>query len=654
MNITSKDRSMLLLIATIAVFLWFMVAHGIDLVTAPNFDKSKAVKFINISSSYQDNPYNLSRKLKKTDLKNKIVILSFFDPDCKSCYGDIEFLNDLKKKFGNKIAIFVVYDEGSKSKLSKKAIKKIILRRGVNFAVVVDEGSKIAKEFAMESATGIALLDSKGRYIKVNDKNILDKKIAKIIRKYRYDINNKALPISLERNAIVKNVLSFPSKIEYATKFKYESYEGKAFFVANSGAGNIMAFKESGEVITKIGSSDSGYLDLDIKRSKFRSPTGMLFYKNKLYVADSLNNVVREVDFKNNKVTTIAGSSNQGGVVAKGKKLALAVDLFYPTDIEFFPDKKNFIISNSGTGQLLQYNIETKKIRVVANIDKNTASKGNNTLTNITDVSAHNGKLYFVDQNLNALKVMDKKFNVKTLVGGKKLGAGYVDGSKNKAKLNTPTGVFANRNGVYIADSTNNKIRKYQYSSKKIKTIFGSSAGDRLGSKTEFRGPDGVIIVKDKMLIVDVDNNRVVRIDFKNMKSRLIDVIPDTKLPQEGFLEYLPNLERLGKVNLKSKAEIPINLSFDKGWKLNDLGPSFLNLLEVVNKKSANLIATYDWNMLKDNVAILPKLKSGKKYIIQGTIYYCQDKRNSLCYISSYEQEIGVSKNGKKVLNIEI
>jgi hypothetical protein len=35
-----------------------------------------------------------------------------------------------------------------------------------------------------------------------------------------------------------------------------------------------------------------------------------------------------------------------------------------------------------------------------------------------------------------------------------------------------------------------------------------------------------------------------------------------------------------------------------------------------------------------------PKLKSGKNYLLQGTIYYCEDKKNSLCYIKSYEQEI--------------
>jgi hypothetical protein len=119
-------------------------------------------------------------------------------------------------------------------------------------------------------------------------------------------------------------------------------------------------------------------------------------------------------------------------------------------------------------------------------------------------------------------------------------------------------------------------------------------------------------------------------------------------------LEYLPNLEKLEMVKVKSKIKIPVKISFEKGWKLNEYGPSFLNLLEIVGKKSANLIATYDWNMIKNNVTTLPELKSSKKYIIQGTIYHCQDKKNALCYVSSYEQEITPARDGKKILNIEI
>ena len=577
---------------------------------------------------------------------------------CIKCVDDIERLKKIEREFSSKIAIIGVYSDLEERKNRKKLLRKFILRNDIDFAVIDDNGSKLKKEFGINSFPKYVLLDLGGEVDLISDEVFKVSKIRKIIRKNSHNVNAGFLPISLERNAIVKNVLSFPSKIEYAKEIRHKLYRGKAFLVSNSGAGNIMIFKEDGKVITQLGSKNSGYSDQNVKRSKFKSPSGMAFYKNKLYVADSLNNVIRKVDFGDDKVSTLIGSSTKGDVLS-GSSLASDVDLSYPTDVVFFPDRNHLIIANSGSNQLLQYNFKTKKVKVIAGNGSLGMKDGfypKNSLAMTNDMSVYNGKLYFVDNRSGSLRVMDKKYRIKTLIGKGVGKFGYKNGSKKDALMGESLGVFANRNGVYISDAKNHKLRKYQYSNHKIKAIFGSDLGDTLGEreKTRFEEPEGSIIVKNAMFVVDSGNNRVVKIAFKDMKSSLVDVIPKMKLPHEGFLEYLPNLERLEKAKVKMGTKIPLNISFDKGWKLNEYGPSFLNLLEIVGEKSADLVATYDWNMIKNNVAFLPKLKKGKKYIIQGTIYYCQDKRNALCYISSYEQELSPSKDGKKVLNIEI
>ena len=633
-KITSKDKSMLLLLATLAVFVWFLFAYGFEFITSPSFENSKTAKIINISAESKLKPYNLSRFLKKSDLKNKVILLFFIKDDCNECFADVEKLKNIERKFGNKIAIIGVYSDDKNDEFRQELLKKLILRSDLDFAVIDDKGGKLTKEFTVKLFPKYILIDPKGRV--VNNQSDISKidNIGNITKKYRHNLNLNYLPISLERNSIVKNVLSFPSKIEYASKFKYKSHDGKAFFVANSGLGNIMVFKESGKIIAQIGSKNSGYLDFDVTRSKFRSPMGMVFRDNKLYVADSLNNTVREIDFKENKVSTLVGNSKKGEALSSSWTAASQVSLFHPSDVEFFPDRDHLVISNSGNNQLLEYDFKTQKVKLL--VDGGSYS----------DLSVYNGKLYFIDSNSGDLKVMDKNRNVKTL---------FKNDAQGDDKLNSPLGIFANQNGVYISDSKNNRISKYQYSNKKLKTLFGDKdSGDELGDDTKFNQPDGIIIVKDDMFVVDVVNNRIVKIDFKSMRSSLIDVLPEMKLPNEGFLEYLPNLERLKTAKIKDDKAIPLNITFDKGWKINELGPSFLNLLEIVGKKSANLVATYDWSMIRDNVATLPKLESDKKYIIQGTIYYCQDKKNALCYISSYEQEIVPSSGGEKVLNIEI
>jgi hypothetical protein len=56
--------------------------------------------------------------------------------------------------------------------------------------------------------------------------------------------------------------------------------------------------------------------------------------------------------------------------------------------------------------------------------------------------------------------------------------------------------------------------------------------------------------------------------------------------------------------------------------------------------EKADLITSFDWHLVKSKEMKLPKLSSSKDYLIQGTIYYCEDKKNALCYVKSYEQKI--------------
>ena len=79
----------------------------------------------------------------------------------------------------------------------------------------------------------------------------------------------------------------------------------------------------------------------------------------------------------------------------------------------------------------------------------------------------------------------------------------------------------------------------------------------------------------------------------------------------------------------------------------------FFNLLKKAKEDQVDLITVIDWQSLKVKEAKLPKLNSKKDYILQGVIYYCEDKKNALCYINSYEQKL-VVKSGEKNQQVTI
>ena len=134
----------------------------------------------------------------------------------------------------------------------------------------------------------------------------------------------------------------------------------------------------------------------------------------------------------------------------------------------------------------------------------------------------------------------------------------------------------------------------------------------------------------------------------------MLDVLPPLQLPKEGFLQYLPNLYKADEVKVADQ-NVALKINLKKGWKINDLGPSFINLLEMVSDEEANLIATFDWNMIANNELKLPILDSSKNYMLQGVIYYCENKKNALCYVSSYEQKLKSNSDEKNnLINIEL
>ena len=416
-------------------------------------------------------------------------------------------------------------------------------------------------------------------------------------------------------------------------------------FIANSAQNNIIISSLAGDIVAKIGSGKDGFEDGDFEDASFSFPQGLLFDANKLYVADSGNHAIRMINFKEGKVSTIIGSGLRGNII-KDVSEADKINLSSPNDLEFFPDKENIAISNSGSNQILSYNLKTKNVSVLSGNGNQGYEDGKypqNSLAQTSDMSVFGRKLYFVDALTSSLRVLDDKGNVKTLVGnaGK---FGYSNGERSKALMQNPLGLSVDDTGVYIADSFNHKIRKYDFSSAQIRDLIGSKKGDKI-NKIEFDEPQGIRAVLDRFYIADSNNNRIIILQRSSLNAEVLNVMPPLKLPKESFMQYLPNLQKSEEVIVKSGVVIPFKIQFSDGWKINDSAPSFINLLELIKSDQANLVASFDWHLIKNAEMVLPKLNDNKDYLLQGVIYYCEDKKNALCYVKSYEQKIAVKNN---------
>ncbi len=655
-HISKKDRSLILLILTIFVVIYGLWSGFSYIIFRSTFHKSDINKIFS-----QDNTeewLNVNQAVKPEDLRDRIVLLDFWSYSCVNCVEVLQEIKEMEQQFGSKLTVIGIHSGQFENEKNFSEIRKAVIRNDIDYPVINDSKLRIWNEFEIKGLPSFILIDPHGDIYKkfVGETSIVDVKsaIKKLISKYKYDLNRDSLPIVLEKNNIDGNVLSSPTKIEYVADFSYKSRHLPALFIANTSKNSVIATTLSGDVILKIGTNSSGFQDGSFDVASFDSPQGLIYRGGKLYVADTGNHAIREVDFKESKVTTLIGSGQRGDVLSESQIVeAKTFELASPTDIEFFPTNESMVIANSGTHQILQYNITKDTIRVVAGNGSEGLKDGkfpNSVLAQPTDLAVYNRKLYFLDTMSSSLRVIDESGEVKTLIGKDINKFGNKNGTKSEALMQHPMGLTVDDTGVYISDSFNHSIKKYDFASATLSTISGNrKSGSSVGNGVyaEFDQPEGIASVLNNFYIADSNNNRIIILNRANMSTSIMNVMPPLKLPKEGFLQYLPNLKKSPNIAVSDDSELEVEIDLKKGLKINEMGPSFINLLELVKEDKANLVASFDWNDVKNKKMTLPQLDSGKKYLMQGVIYYCENKYNSLCFINSYEQKLEVSSSAK-------
>ncbi len=661
MKLSRKDKSLLLLIVACLMVAWSVYSILSSLFVGVNFSSSDIVKIFSDNDNKSRKVwFNTAKPLEKEDVKDKIILLNFWSYSCVKCLQLIPELKKLQDEYGNKLAIISVHSPKFSNEKNEGGIRKAIIRHDITNPVINDADLKIWNQYQVKLWPTLILFNTNGKiydqYFDLNDSKSIERALSdtkKLLNRYNHQLSRNSLPIILEKNRLISNVLESPTKIKYSAKFDYKSYSGAAIFIANSAKNTIIISSISGEILAQIGSGKSGKEDGSFSDASFDLPQGLLYHNDKLYVADTNNHLIREVDFKSEKVTTILGSGNIGLPITSDKKIAAKkVDLASPTDIEFFPNRQFIAIANSASDQILSYDVEKKEVSVLAGSGKEGNEDGklpNNSLAQTSDLVAYSNKLYFIDSKSNSLRYLNNQGVVETLIKGKlQSSQNNKNSPQNRDALQNPTGLEIDDSGIYISDSFDHQIKKYNQTTNDLTVLVGNQQnGDSLGTRTSFDEPNGIISIMDRLYVADKNNNRIVVLDRGSLVSSLLDIMPPLKLPQESLAEYLPNLQTLPAINVKADNLVTLEIAIEHGYKINEMGPSFINLLQEEKKDRMQLINVYDWRAIGSREIKLQQLDIGKNYMLQGVIYYCENKQNSLCYIRSYQQEITVSKDSK-------
>ena len=279
---------------------------------------------------------------------------------------------------------------------------------------------------------------------------------------------------------------------------------------------NLRTMSNQGVVMTLMGSdAGSGFNDGKSENARFSSLMGVARSSNgKVFVVDSGNNAIREID-ASGFVRTFAGGSiseeTKDGIGTEATfsgLTALAIDA-----------RDNIFVSNTSKNNIRK--ITTDK--VVTSFAGEPSFFGgyldglglNAKFARIMGLAINDqGDLLISDTGNNSIRKSSPNGLV-TTIAGQKLKLGSVDGSLFLANFGKPSGIITNSSGTtYIADSFSHVIRKISPDGQ-VTTIAGTPgvAGnkDGLGFNASFNNPNGLALDKNNNLYVVDTNNHLIR-----------------------------------------------------------------------------------------------------------------------------------------------
>ena len=254
--------------------------------------------------------------------------------------------------------------------------------------------------------------------------------------------------------------------------------------------------------------------------ARLDSPQGVFIDgSGNVYIADTSNHIVRKVIAGGN-IVNVAGTPGTQGSSGDGGA-ATSARLRSPGDVAL-DNAGNIYIADTGNCKIRKVDAVTSFISTYAGTgtcgyNGNGGSATSTRLNSPRQLAFDSaGNLYVADTSNNRIRKIDKITGIVTTVAGG--GAGGDGGLAVNAQLNAPEGIAVNQFGtLYIADTSNNKIRKVDAATGIIYTHAGTGSqgntGDGgLATSALLNRPRRVIAYDDvdgHIIIADTNNNRI-------------------------------------------------------------------------------------------------------------------------------------------------
>ncbi len=623
-----------------------------------------------------------TKPLRLEELRGKFVLIDFWTYCCINCLHILPELKKLEQAYPNELVVIGCHSAKFAAEKDSKNIAEAILRYEIEHPVINDANLLFWRQLGVQSWPTLLLIDPEGKAVWMRPGEIKFEDIDMLLKKalpfYRRNNLIDAAPIRFEllQHTAEEMPLRFPGKV-------LADEAGDRLFISDSNHNRIVVSSLDGKLKKTIGSGEIGKANGSYEECSFDHPQGMALHGDFLYVADTENHMLRKVDLKTEKVTTIAGRGEQASndwLASSGtpgmpwRGVPLRTDLNSPWALLVHEDF--LYIAMAGPHQIWRMSLKGAAIGPFAGngredivdgplLPAQPYGLGASSFAQPSGLTTDGTWLFVADSEGSSIRAVpfDFKKPVRTVVGTSGLPGGRLfefgdrDGRRDKVLLQHPLGVVFHEGFIYVADTYNDKIKRVNAATGATNTLNVKGNEDK-----PFDEPEGVSYAAGTLFVADTNNHRIrtVNLGTGAVKTLTIQGLQPpkdrgpTKPEFRGRASVVPAATVKvvdGKVALQLKLELP------PGWKINDLAkPQRYWITELGN---ADLIPAEGEGVVEIqaptaeiNVSLPVKGESGKtKLEVLMPFYYCEQSGTGLCKQGTVKWELPLlwSSDGKDV-----
>jgi hypothetical protein len=407
-------------------------------------------------------------------------------------------LRKIEERFPDNVVVVGVHSGKYIAERETPRIREASLRYDIRHPIVNDRQFRVWRSYAVRAWPTIGVIDRDGYVVGTHAGEFIaemfDPLLEALTSGRTSDIS--AHTFEPERSAIEPRFLRYPDKV---------AVDRERIAISDTGNHRVVygELKRPNQMaVTRIFTHMVKGAHRTADAPTFRSPQGLAFDGDRLYVADAERHIVAALDLVRGDATVLAGTGEQMRTRTDRANGALSS----PWDLCVIGSE--IYVAMAGVHQLWAIDAASGAARVhcgTGGEDIADGALGEALLAQPMGISTDGNRLYFADAESSAVRWADRERSgsVGTIVGTGLFDFGDADGSGDKVRMQHQQGLAIRAGELLVADSYNDALKWVNIETREARTWVRG-----------FHEPGGLAAAEHHAYVADTNAHRVMVVDY--------------------------------------------------------------------------------------------------------------------------------------------